>query len=588
MTGRTASPLEYRYSSSSLAATLWGFFSGDRLRIFFSLFFLVLRRMPMWVFPLLFGWVINIIARPAQHAVWELWTAIGATGLMVLINPPAHLIYVSLFSKASRNMEAKVRSALVRRLQELSISFHDDAQSGKLQAKILRDVEQVERLARTLVQSLFSGLVALAFATVVSVYKSPKVALFFLIITPMAVGIHRLFRAKISRRNREFRTTVESMSGTVSEVIDMVPIARAHGVEQEEISRVDDQLEDLRRRGYRLDLVNAAFSVTAWTVFMGSRIVCLAVTGYMAYRGRISPGDVVAFLGLYQLILRSVENVLQTYPRIAMGAESLRSIGEILECPDIELNEGKRPVQSVAGEFTFENVSFAYNEADGRAIRDLSLTVSAEESLAVVGESGSGKSTLMNLVIGFYRPTAGRILLDGVDMQEIDLRTYRQHLAVVPQSTMLFSGSIRDNIAYGMDAVTDEQIWQALETANAADFVRQLSERLDTTIGEHGVKLSGGERQRIAIARAVIRQPKVIIFDEATSSLDVVAEAQVQEAIDRMIEGRTTFVVAHRLSTIRRCDRIVVLKEGRCVEAGSHDELMARRGEFYRLKRLQL
>ena len=321
---------------------------------------------------------------------------------------------------------------------------------------------------------------------------------------------------------------------------------------------------------------------------MGSRIVCLAVTGYMAYRGLIEPGDVVAFLGLYQLILRSVEQVLEVYPMIATGMESLHSIGEVLQCPDIELNEGKRRVEQVEGGFAFENVSFSYGQADPPAIRELSLEVAPRQSVAVVGESGSGKSTLMNLIIGFYRPTVGRILLDGADMQEIDLRTYRRYLAVVPQSTMLFSGSVRDNIAYGMEGVSEEQIWRALEIANAADFVRQLGDVLDTPIGEHGVKLSGGERQRIAIARAVIRQPKVIIFDEATSSLDVVAEAQVQEAIDRMIAGRTTFVVAHRLSTIRRCDRIVVMRQGRCVEAGSHDELMAARGEFYRLKSLQL
>jgi ATP-binding cassette subfamily B protein len=241
----------------------------------------------------------------------------------------------------------------------------------------------------------------------------------------------------------------------------------------------------------------------------------------------------------------------------------------------------------VRGDFTFQDVSFSYHGGDKPALRDFSLDIRAGDSVAVVGESGAGKSTLMNLIIGFHRPTSGRILLDGSDMETLDLRTYRRHLAVVPQATVLFSGSVRDNIAYGMPDVTDSQIAHAVELANAAEFVREMPQGLDTLIGENGAKLSGGQRQRIAIARALVRNPRVILLDEATSSLDVYSESLVQQAIERLLEGRTTFVVAHRLSTIRKCRRIVVMREGRCVESGSHEELLARRGEFHRLRNLQ-
>jgi len=588
MMGRSKSPLERRYADKSRFGMLWALLTaGDKLKFALAMLFYAAKRLPIWTFPIFLGWAINIVGHPESHQLWELWMVIAAAGLFHLLNPPFHMVHTSLFSKANRNLEARLRSALVRRIQQLSISFHDDAQSGRLHAKILRDVEAVTRLCRVFVITLFGGSVALAIALATSIYKSPIAALFFLVLAPIAVGLRVFFRSRMERRNREFRLQVEEMSGTVSEVLDMIPVARAHGVEEEEVRRVDDQLEGVRQRGYKLDMTNAVFAVTSWTVFVAARLGCLAVVGYMAYVGKIRVGDVVTLLGMFQMILSSISQLLNAYPQILTGLESLHSIGEVLECPDIELNEGKKAVDRVEGCFEFQEVTFSYNGSARPALENFNLKVEPSESVAVIGESGAGKSTLMNLIIGFYRPTSGRILLDGTDMQEIDLRTYRRHLAVVPQSTTLFSGSIRENIAYGLEGISDDRIWEALRTANAADFVAEMPEGLDTAIGERGVKLSGGQRQRIAIARAVIRDPSVIIFDEATSALDVVAESQVQEAIERMISGRTTFVVAHRLSTIRKCNRIVVLKDGRLEEVGSHQDLMDARGEFYRLKMMQ-
>jgi ATP-binding cassette subfamily B protein len=583
-----ASPLEYRYRGKSATGKLWSFFTGDKGKVAGSVVCFVIKRLPVWTWPIFWGWTINIVGYPEKHPIWQLWAVVGAMVVMHLINPPFHMIYTALSSRAMRNMEARLRSALVRRLQQLSIAFHDDAQSGKLQAKILRDVEVIQRLCETIMYSLLSSVVALIVAMGTAIVKYPIMALFFVGLTPVAVGVHVLFRRRIQRRNRDFRKTIEQMSGTVSEVIDMVPVARAHAVEQEEINRVDDQLEDVRRKGYELDMVTALFNISGWSAFMGARLACVAVSGWMAWTGKIEAGDVVMYLGLFQMVLSAVESLLYAYPAIAMGAESLDSVGEILECPDLERNEGKRRVGSVEGAFEFRDVGFAYPGSDTPAVAGLNLTVQPNESVAVIGQSGAGKSTLMSLVIGFYRPTSGQILLDGADMEDLDLRSYRHHLAVVPQNTTLFSGSIRENIAYGMTDVGDEEIWEALRVANADEFVGEMPEKLDTSIGENGVKLSGGQRQRIAIARAVVRRPKVIIFDEATSSLDVFAEAQVQEAVERMLAGRTTFVVAHRLSTIRKCTRIVVMREGRVVETGSHEDLFDSHGEFFRLKTLQV
>jgi multidrug ABC transporter, permease/ATP-binding protein len=274
-------------------------------------------------------------------------------------------------------------------------------------------------------------------------------------------------------------------------------------------------------------------------------------------------------------------------PTIAKGIESVNSIGEVLLSEDVEQNEGKKQLEDVTGIFDFEDVSFHYKNSDKPVLNHLNLHVKQGETIALVGESGAGKSTVLNLVIGFHLADGGKVLLDGNDMRKIDLRTYRKHLAVVPQTSILFSGTIRENITYGNEHVSDEELERVIKAANLTDLMESLPNGVDTMVGEHGGKLSGGQRQRIAIARALIRDPEVIVLDEATSALDSISEKLIQEALENLTKGRTTFIVAHRLSTIRDADKIAVLADGHCVEYGTFEELMARKGEFYRMKMIQ-
>jgi ATP-binding cassette subfamily B protein len=580
--------LSHRYDGERPVRTLWFLYGQEHGRIGLSLVFYILKHSPVWLLPIFTKQIIAAAKMGWPDGLWPMLTNAVIMGLVFTQNIPSHMAFMSLFSRAKRNMEARLRGAIIRRLQELSIAYHDRTRSGSLQAKVLRDVEAVERLSHMLVNSMLPGVLGLVVALSYTLSQEPVVAAFYAVAIPVGLVIRGVFRSRIRKRNREFRGRVEEMSGRVSEMIEMIPIARAHAVENEEIRRVDEELDHVRERGYRLDVVNAFFACANWVTFNLIRLSCLAVTSYMAMRyDRFGVEDVVLYQGFFEVILRSVMQVLNAYPMIARGFESIYSIGEVLECPDIERNEGKRELPVVRGEFTFEDVTLVYPDSETPAVQNFNLHVEQGESVAFVGESGAGKTSVMSLLIGFHRPTEGRILLDGEDMAELDLRTYRNELAVVPQTPVLFSGSLRDNIAYGLGAVDDQRVWDALAGANALEFVEKMPDGLDTRVGERGSTLSGGQRQRIAIARAIIRDPRVIILDEATSALDLRSEALVQEAIEHLISGRTTFVVAHRLSTIRHCGRIVVMKDGRAVEIGTHEDLLEQNGEYARFRALQ-
>lgn len=541
----------------------------------------------VWVLPIVTANIINDVMTKNPDTTHNLLFYTGLMVVLIAINVPMNYLYVSYKSLATRYAETGLRKALIRKLQQLSISYHVETQSGRLQSKIMRDVEAVETLSTQMFLSILNIILNIGVALVVTASKSKMVFVFFLLTTPIAAVTMVTFRTAMKKRNNEFRKEMEETSARVMEMVELVPVTRAHALEDEEVEKMSGQLFAVAEKGYKLDLVQALFGSVGWAVFQIFQVVCLAFTGYLAFKGDILAGDITLYQSYFTTVVNQVSAIIALLPTITKGIESVNSIGEVLLSEDVENNEGKEQMPEVKGDFVFRDVSFHYSNTEHSVLKELNLNVKQGETIALVGESGAGKSTILNLVIGFHLAEAGQVLVDGYNMAEIDLRSYRKHLAVVPQTSILFSGTIRDNITYGCDFVSEEELQAVIEAANLKDLIASLPKGLDTMVGEHGGKLSGGQRQRISIARALIRNPRVIVLDEATSALDSISEKLIQQALGNLTRGRTTFIVAHRLSTIRDADKIAVIADGHCVEYGTFEELMELKGEFYKMKVLQ-
>jgi ATP-binding cassette subfamily B protein len=581
--------LGFRFRSDAPLKTLCLLYRHDWQKLTASFCFFVIKHSPEWIRPLIIANIIDILTQPEQYNLSALWLNGLILFISIVQNLPTHYLHVLTMSAATRQMELNLRSAITLKLQQLSISYHNRRSTGAIQAKLLQDVEKIQNLTQDVFQFIPSALLTIVIAIVVTLHRAPWFLLFFASTVPAAVLLVWLLQRPMRDRNHVFRKQVEIMSAHLTEMIKLIPVTRAHGAEVTAVQHTRTILDSVKRAGMRLDNINAVTHASTWITLRLFNAACLLTSAYLSYTGRlnISPGDVVLLTGYFDTLTQSAAQILAVLPQMATGLEAIRSVSEILECDDLESNQGKQPVRQVTGSFEFESVSFTYPEQPRPALQNLNLDVSAGETVAIVGPSGAGKSTLINLVIGFLQPTNGRILLDGRAMNQLDLRTYRQFVSVVAQETILFKGSLRDNILYGTQSVSESDLHQAVYDANASEFIAQLPAGLNTIIGEDGAQLSGGQRQRLAIARALIRNPQVLILDEATASLDTASEAMIQDALIKLMRGRTTFVVAHRLSTIRQADRIIVLDHGYIQEVGNHHQLLKKNGLYARLHSLQ-
>ncbi len=553
-----------------------------------SMVFYLIKQLPVILLPLNTATIINAVhdyILDGTNPFPTIFMSVGIVLALLIINIPTNAVYVKLYSVATRKIEAGLRGALIRKLQVLSISFHKQMQSGRIQSKIMRDVENVHTFFVQLITTIPSIVLNITVALVVILQKSYIVLLFFLLCIPANLALRRIFRKKMDNSNSDFRHDVENASAIVNDTEEMIQITRAHALEEEQSKKMSGILRRIAKSGLKLDMIQAYFGSFLWVTIQFFQIGCLVFSSYLYVRGTLTEiGDITLFQTYFNTLTWQVSSLIGLMPILAKGKESVVSIGEILCSDDIEHNDGKKKLDDVCGNYEFKDVYFSYDD-DQPLLEGFSLSVKAGETVAIVGESGAGKTTLLNLAIGFMLPSGGKILIDGHDLNEIDLRSYRKHIAYVPQSSVMFVGTVRENLTYGAEDATDEQIENALKASKMFDFIMGLPKGLESNLQEHASNLSGGQKQRLSIARALLRNPQVIIFDEATSALDNVSEREIQSSINSLCSGRTTFVIAHRLSTIRNADKIAVLKDGRCVELGTYDELMALGGEFYNMQK---
>ena len=560
--------------------------------ILLSLFVYLFQALPTFVIPLATADIINAVSSitlPVDFAnpVWiRILIDVLITIASILFNVPTTTLRWNIASKMLRRTSAGIRMALIRKLQSLSITYHKDMQTGKIQAKFLRDMETLDGFFSSVTHGLLLHIISVIIYTVIAIVRSGWVSLFFLLVIPVNVFLRNAFFKKVRSVNKDYRINNENMSARLSNMMEMMPITRSHGLEQTEITVAQHEVSKVESSGRKMDQTLASFGAWAFVVNHVLSICCLAFCVTLALLGHIQIGDIVLYQSLFNSISGSVTAIVNNMPSIYAGIEAVDSLSELMNATEVEVNLGKPVMPKIEGNITFDNVNYKYPNTEQWVVKDFNLDVKPGECIAIVGHSGSGKSTLINLVTGLLLPVSGQVLVDGKSMEEINRSEYRHYISVVPQNSILFSGSIKENITYGLTHYTEEDLNRVVEMANIKEFVDDLPNGLDTKIGEHGDKLSGGQRQRICIARALIRNPQILILDEATSALDNISEYQVQQAISSAIKGRTTFVVAHRLSTIRNADRIIVMDDGVCVEMGTYEQLMEKKGKFFELKNL--
>jgi subfamily B ATP-binding cassette protein MsbA len=479
----------------------------------------------------------------------------------------------------------RIRRDIYGHILDLPLSYFDRERAGHLISRVTNDVAMLHGAVIGVAASVMRNVLMTVLAVIIILTVSWRLTLLVVCIIPINVLLMDLVGRKLRGRSRRAQEGMADMTASLEETIGGVRLVKAFGTHQQEEARFGRYSQRHMMQFIKMKMYAALSAPTSELLGTISFAVVLWYGGHRVLAGGIPAENLVMFVAAMLFVITPLKNLSRLSTVVQQANASAQRVFDLLDVAAEPVNDGGREAV-FEKELRFEHVDFEYERGEP-VLRDVSVTVSRGEVVAIVGSSGAGKTTFVDLIPRFYEPTGGRITLDGVDTREVSLASLRGLMGIVTQDTILFNDTIANNIAYGSANATREQIESAARTANAHDFIVGFSNGYDTVVGDRGAQLSGGQKQRLAIARAILRDPQILIFDEATSALDSESERLVQDAMDRLLEGRTTFVIAHRLSTIRHADKILVLDRGRLTEFGTHVELLEKRGVYHRLYQLQ-
>ncbi len=515
----------------------------------------------------------------------------GMIALMFVLQMIFSTIHNYLYDVTEKRVITDFRKIIFSHLHKMSASFFVKRRTGEIMSRMTNDVTTIEGVITDLPATALQQSIRLIGGIIIIIYMNWKLTFMILVLAPVLVLFAKIYGKKLKKLSKEIQDKLATSTTILEENISGMPVVKSFVRQKLEIQRFDKAVEDSFQSAKKRVKISAFFGPVVGFIAFSTALVLLWYGGREVITGRISPGELVAFILYATIIAGPMGSFARLYTRIQEGLGASERIFEILDTQgDVRDAPDAVPMPPVAGKVEFKNLRFHYRE-DQEVLKGLNFTVEPGEMVALVGPSGAGKTTLVQLLHRFYDPVSGEILVDGQNIRDVQMISYWRQIGLVPQETLLFGGTIEENIRFAKEEATLAEIKEAARAANADGFINECPDGYQTIVGEKGIRLSAGQRQRIAIARAILKNPRLLILDEATSSLDNESEKLIQEALERLMRGKTSFVIAHRLSTIHNADKILVLDQGRIVETGTHHELMGQKGLYqylYNLKSLQI
>ena len=570
-------------------ARLFSYIGEHKWKLYLGLLFLLLTGATALLFPLLLGKLVKTI----ENKNFEDINRIGLLLILVLTGQSICSYFrVYLFVNYTENTLASLRRAVYTHLITLPMTFFVQKRVGDLNSRMSADISQIQDTLTTTIAEFLRQFILVIGGIILLVVISPKLTLLMLAIVPVVAVAAVIFGRFIRKTSRQVQEKIADSNTIIEETLQGISNVKAFANEFFENKRYKYSTEEIVKIGILGGKYRGAFASFIIFCLFGAIVAVIWYGVVLASQNQLLIGDLISFILYSAFVGASFGGIAELYAQIQKAVGAVERVFEILDekAEALDISAPHNEKASIEGIVSFKNVAFTYpSRKEVQVLKNISFESNKGETIAIVGPSGSGKSTLVGLLLRFYDVESGQLLIDGKNCKDYNLTDLRNNMAIVPQDVLLFGGTIKENIAYGKPNASFEEIKEAAKKANAFDFIESFPEKFDTVVGERGIKLSGGQRQRIAIARAVLKDPAILILDEATSSLDSESERVVQEALDKLMIGRTSFVIAHRLSTIRNADKIVVIDKGTVVESGSHESLMSIEGGLYQsLHKLQM